>query len=517
MATTVTNPNYWTLTLTSNTASTFNFKFVVDITIGGVLVARIKQPKNMASAAHLSYEKIVKNYITISHKHKNTIVGTQYDSIHLMPQNAPNPTGTTLNDYIASYNSGDLRTVLLEFHEEYASSEGGAITLHEDTATAQTKAIINYANSWEDLKVFDLTKYDFDSASTPSKFLTERPTATTQPNELKGKIAQLTSANDYQTMAMFNERSTYFNTEDGRLLYKFYESVPTNIGGIADNHVGIISVWNGDKAGVEEPSLSTTEDKMLTYVACGGANVMKMDYAIYGGYKPTAAIKYYSLQYISTVGSGSSGRFANEIIQGEFIQIGSVGTTDFTLIGSADNVVGTTFYATGATTGTGFGVALEYEKLSEPYLFEMVSDANGNSSLYEGKNIAWKNKLGVWDYYFFDGAFTDKESYKRKTQRENIAGSWNAATFELNSYERGKVDKVEGIKQTTVNTRYVSDEWNVYLKGLLMSNEVQIIEGGKSYPINIKNGSFDVKTNLKDKLVQYSFTYEYAHDLKERV
>ena len=135
MATTVTNPNYWTLTLTSNTASVFNFKFVVDITIGGVLVARIKQPKNMEGAAHISYEKIVKNYITISHKHKNTITGTQYDSIHLMPQNAPNPTGTTLNDYIATFNSGDLRTVLLEFHEEYASSEGGAITLHEDTAT----------------------------------------------------------------------------------------------------------------------------------------------------------------------------------------------------------------------------------------------------------------------------------------------------------------------------------------------------------------------------------------------
>ena len=517
MATTVTNPNYWTLTLTSNTASVFNFKFVVDITIGGVLVARIKQPKNMEGAAHISYEKIVKNYITISHKHKNTITGTQYDSIHLMPQNAPNPTGTTLNDYIATFNSGDLRTVLLEFHEEYASSEGGAITLHEDTATAQTKAIINYANSWEDLKTFDLAKYDFDSASTPSKFLTERPTATTQPNELKGSVAQLTSANDYQTMAMFNERSTYFNTEDGRLLYKFYESVPTNIGGINDNYVGVISVWNGDKAGVEEPSLSSTEDKMLTYVACGGANVMKMDYAQYGGYTPTTAIKYYSLQYVSTVEIGDTQRNANKIKAGEFIEIINVGTTDWISIGASGNTVGSQFYATGNATGSGTGEAKEYEKLSEPYLFEMVSDANCNSSLYEGKNIAWKNKLGVWDYYFFDGAFTDKESYKRKTQRENISGSWNAATFELNSYERGKVDKVEGIKQTTVNTRYISDEWNTYLKGLLMSNEVQIIEGGKSYPINIKNGSFDVKTNLKDKLVQYSFTYEYAHDLKERV
>tara|TARA_R110002124_G_scaffold182166_1_gene349597 strand:- start:503 stop:2053 length:1551 start_codon:yes stop_codon:yes gene_type:complete len=516
MATTVTNPNYWTLTLTSNTTPVFNFKYVVDITIGGVLVARVKQPKNMAGSAHLSYEKIVKNYITISHKHKNTIVGTQYDSIHLMPQNAPNPTGTTLNDYIASFNSGDLRTVLLEFHEEYASTDGGTITLHEDTATAQTKALINYANSWEDQKIFDKTEFEFDTQATISKFITDRPTATIQPNDLKGKVAQLTSANDYQTMAMFNERSTFYTTENGRFLYKFYEEAPATLGA-DDNHVGVISVQNSDKAGIKAPDLSNSEDDYLVYLACGGANVNKMVYAQYGGYTPTASIKYYSLQYISTVVVSVTHRFAYDIKQGEHIQIISLGTTDFTLIGASSNTVGLNFYATGAGTGDGVGDAIEYGKLSEPYVFEMVSDANCNSSLYEGKNIAWKNKYGVWDYYFFDGAFTDKESYSRKTQRENIAGSWNAAAFELNTYERGKVDKVEGNKQTTVNTRYISEDWNVYLKGLLMSNEVQIIEGGKSYPINIKNSNFDVKTNLKDKLVQYSFNYEYAHALKQRV
>ena len=516
MATTVTNPNYWTLTLTSNTSSTFNFKFVVDITIGGVLVARIKQPKNMADSAHLSYEKIVKNYITISHKHKNTIVGTQYDSIHLMPQNAPNPTGATLNDYIASFNSGDLRTVLLEFHEEYASTEGGAITLHEDTATAQTKALINYANSWEDQKIFDLSKFDFDSTTPVSKFLTDRPTTTAQPNDLKGRVAQLTSANDYQTMAMFNERDTYFNTENGRLIYKFYEDVPDTLGA-SDNYVGVISVWNGDKAGVEQPDLSSTEDKALTYVACGGANVMKMDYAIYGGYKPTSAIKYYSLQYISTQEESQAEIHPHKIKAGEYIEITTVGSTDWVSIGAASNTLGVLFYATGLATGSGVGEVYEYEKLSEPYIFEMVSDANCNSSLYEGKNIAWKNKYGVWDYYFFDGATSDKESYKRKVQRENIAGSWNAAAFELNTYERGKVDKVEGNKQTNINTRYIGEEWNEHFKGLLMSNEVQIIEGGKSYPINIKDSSLNIKTNLKDKLVQYSFNYEYAHNLKARV
>ena len=398
MATTVTSPNYWTLTLTSNTASTYNFKFVVDITIGGVVVARIKQPKNLNNSAHLSFEKIVKNYINITHKHDNTIVGTQYDSIHLMPQNIPNPSGTTYNDFIASKNSGDLRTVLFKFYEEYASASGGAITIYASGASDITKAVINYANSWEDQRGFDLSRFDFDSASTPARFLTERPIETTNPNDLGGKVAQLTSATDYQSLAMFNEKDTYFNTENGRILYKFYEDKPATFGA-SDNYVGVISVQNNSAAGSETPTSSNTEDEYLIYLASGGANILKMKYAIYGGYQPTASIKYYTIEYISSVAIGSTIRDADEIIQGEHIEIITVGTTDYTSIGASSNTVGVKFYATGATTGTGQSRALEYEHLSKTYLFEMVSDANGNASKYAGKNIAWKNKEGVWSYY----------------------------------------------------------------------------------------------------------------------
>ena len=516
MATTVTSPNYWTLTLTSNTASTYNFKFVVDITIGGVVVARIKQPKNLNNSAHLSFEKIVKNYINITHKHDNTIIGTQYDSVHLMPQNIPNPTGTTYNDFIASKNSGDLRTVLFKFYEEYATSSGGAITISSSSASDITKAVINYANSWEDQRGFDLSRFDFDSASTPARFLTGRPTETTNPNYLSGKVAQLTSATDYQTLAMFNERGTYFNTENGRILYKFYEEKPATFGA-SDNHVGAISVQNAAVIGSESPSSSNTEDEFLIYLGSGGANVLKMKYAIYGGYQPTASIKYYTIQYIGTSEASTIEVSVDAIKQGEYVEIKTVGSTNWTLIGAGSSSVGVGFYATGSGTGTGVGNVIEYEKLSKPYLFEMVSDANGNASKYAGKNIAWKNKEGVWSYYYFDGASSDKESYKRKTQRENVAGSWNAATFTIDTFERGKVDKIEGAKLTTINTRYIDEAWNDHFKSLLMSNEVQIIEGGKSYPINIKNTTFDVKTNLKDKLVQYSFTYEYSHALKSIV
>ena len=515
MATTVTSPNYWTLTLTSDTASTYNFKFVVDITIGGVVVARIKQPKNLNNSAHLSFEKIVKNYIDITHKHDNTIVGTQYDSVHLMPQNIPNPTGTTYNDFIASKNSGDLRTVLFKFYEEYATTSGGAITISSSSASDITKAVINYANSWEDQKVFDLSRFDFDSASTPARFLTGRPTETTNPNDLSGKVAQLTSATDYQSLAMFNEKDTYFNTENGRILYKFYEDKPATFGA-SDNHVGVISVQNAAVIGSESPSSSNTEDEFLIYLGSGGANVLNMKYAIYGGYQPSASIKYYTIQYISTTEITATSTAITDIKAGDYVLVTSAGNSNWSAIGGGEDI-DTKFYATGSGTGTGVGNVIEYEKLSKTYLFEMVSDANGNASKYAGKNIAWKNKEGVWSYYYFDGASSDKESYKRKTQRENVAGSWNAATFTIDTFERGKVDKIEGAKLTTINTRYIDEAWNDHFKSLLMSNEVQIIEGGKSYPINIKNNTFDVKTNLKDKLVQYSFTYEYSHALKSIV
>jgi hypothetical protein len=58
-----------------------------------------------------------------------------------------------------------------------------------------------------------------------------------------------------------------------------------------------------------------------------------------------------------------------------------------------------------------------------------------------------------------------------------------------------------------------------------MSDEVMLINPVKEgddatksvpIPVNIKNTSLDYKTNLKDKLVQYSFTIEMAHDLKRR-
>ncbi len=47
-----------------------------------------------------------------------------------------------------------------------------------------------------------------------------------------------------------------------------------------------------------------------------------------------------------------------------------------------------------------------------------------------------------------------------------------------------------------------------------MSNEVMLVSSSNTLPVNIKDKSLAYKTTDNDKLIQYSFTFEFAHDLK---
>lgn len=116
MAIAHTKTNYWTLTLTTSTSPVYNYKFVVDIYVDSVKVVRLKQPRNEAGAAHINYERIVKDYVNMTNKHSNTITGAvDYDSIHLIPQNTTNPTGSTYHDYPISDNDGSLKLITFDF------------------------------------------------------------------------------------------------------------------------------------------------------------------------------------------------------------------------------------------------------------------------------------------------------------------------------------------------------------------------------------------------------------------
>jgi len=387
--------------------------------------------------------------------------------------------------------------------------------------------------------------YDFiylHEVQEESSFLTDLPAYTTKGNNTDGLIPHLTSFNDYRTFSFINTDEGDFDTQNGIIEYKFFTEAPvfeTQIGGggsqyqVPTNYTNRIDVDNDSANGSELPSDSNSDDERLVFAGVGCGNVKNLYYADRGGFRfdekteNQYGIKYYTVTYSSGERVFNGGKTVDKIKRGDRCYIRTVGDTDWTSFGAVTGTFGEVFYSNSSNvTGTG-EVELWYgTPSSKTYLFEIASDLNCNSTRFDEYSLAWKNKYGTWDYYMFDGEHSDVRNYNRQDQSQKVAGSWGASDFAIESYERGKVQKVGGTKQTTINTRFITDDYNDYFNGLLMSNEVLLLPKIKSdysnvddaaIPINIKDTSLSYKTNLKDKLVQYSFTFEYAHDLKQRV
>jgi len=527
MATTVTQSNYWMLKLTSDTTPVFNFKFVIEVYIDSVKQITLKQPKNTNGSAHVSYEKIMRDYIEVTHKHSNTITGNaSYDSIHLMPQNATVQSGI-VKDYPMSENTGTMKSVTFKFFEEYSTTLTGVISRSASSATDLTLRKINFANEWEDQMNFDTDLYCFNDARAGlGYFLTKLPTVTSEINTNAGFASTITSLNDYKTLSWLNSDEPPFDTQYGTIAIKFYEEAPkTQVisnRGIQTNYVGQITFINNATNGGHSPSSATTDSESLIYLGVGGGNVKNIVYPSRGGYQMGSNVNYYTVFYgESNINEIFTNKSGDNIKPGDFITIWVAGgTIDYTTIGAADNNQGTSFYATGTPSGTGTFKKTHTVPLSRTHLFE-VSRCNK----YEEFSLAWKNKFGTWDYYMFDGKSSESIGYDRKEFVDKLPGTWDAVNFDLNSYERGRRQIVEGSKSTTVSTRFITEDYNDYFNELMMSNEVILLtpvdegdDGVKQVPvpINIKDKSIEYKTTVNDKLVQYSFTFEYAHKLKTR-
>ena len=347
MALTVTRPNYWTITLDSDQTSQYKFKYVVNVKIGNSVQVTLRQSKNALGKAHFNIEKIIKNYFNITHKHANTITGSvDYDSIHLMPQNTTD-TGTASSpnrkDYPISKNNKDIITFTFDCYEEYSTTPDGAANL--GGLVVKNYIFINYANEWEDLMNFEEDLFGLNN-SMNGRFLSLLPYDTNRNNATANKIPHLTSYNDYKTFAWLNEFDTYFDTLNGGLVYMFFDDVPVfediDEESIPTNHVGMISVDNDTDNGGIAPNTTDEDDEYLLYAGVGGANVKNIKYPNRGGYQllDTSNVKYYTVYYGSTNVEDKAYNDASVIKAGDKIIIIGTGTTDFTLIGAANNNLG---------------------------------------------------------------------------------------------------------------------------------------------------------------------------------
>jgi hypothetical protein len=141
---------------------------------------------------------------------------------------------------------------------------------------------------------------------------------------------------------------------------------------------------------------------------------------------------------------------------------------------------------------------------------------------YPNVRIKWKNRYGQFDYFNFNMVSREGFQVETKTYQPQL-GTWTGTTLGYNGYDSSTLNYVSDSSQTlSVNTDWINQDYNDILKQLLVSDEIYwVYDEGVQYeddellrPITIKTDTIQFKTGVVDKVIQYSFDFDYGQQYK---
>jgi hypothetical protein len=135
---------------------------------------------------------------------------------------------------------------------------------------------------------------------------------------------------------------------------------------------------------------------------------------------------------------------------------------------------------------------------------------------YPNIRIKFKNRYGSFQYINMDMINRKSISSDKRTYQPQL-GSWTGRTLSYNEYDTQTLNYIVDSKQNILcNTNWLEEEWNEILKQLLVSTEIYwCLENTEEVkPLTIVTSNIQFKTGVVDKLIQYSFEFQYGQGYK---
>lgn len=122
--------------------------------------------------------------------------------------------------------------------------------------------------------------------------------------------------------------------------------------------------------------------------------------------------------------------------------------------------------------------------------------------------LTFINKFGAYqDLWMFKRSdlsiSKDEEEF-----RSNIISNGSYNTYE-HQYKTFNVNAKESL---TLNTGFYPEEYNKVFKEMMLSERVWIEYDDKTLPVKVKSNDFSFRTQLNDKLINYTIELEFAYD-----
>jgi hypothetical protein len=213
-----------------------------------------------------------------------------------------------------------------------------------------------------------------------------------------------------------------------------------------------------------------------------------------GGPQPTKIV------YTSNVGSGDYNVSSSTASTGQIYQY-PIGPAEsgFPITGS-----GLEYYTIQAYSGSSaLGTSIKYNIVC--------------NEKYPNVRVKFKNRFGQFDWINFNMVSRQSFGTERKTYQPQL-GSWESSTFSYNNYDTATQAYIVDSKQMlSVNTNWLSEDYNEIIKQLLVSDEIYWITdevSGALKPLTITTQNILFKTGVVDKLIQYQFDFQLGQPFK---
>ena len=143
---------------------------------------------------------------------------------------------------------------------------------------------------------------------------------------------------------------------------------------------------------------------------------------------------------------------------------------------------------------------------------------------YEPQRIIFKNRYGAFDQFDFGLVSRKTFTTNVKSYKQNALETPLYSTYD--TFKGDNLYYTEGGETLTVNTDYIDESFNEFFKGMLVSDEIYLVQskpeatrwedglGATLLPLVLTNNAFQQKTGVNDKLIQYTFDFRFSTPYK---
>ena len=134
---------------------------------------------------------------------------------------------------------------------------------------------------------------------------------------------------------------------------------------------------------------------------------------------------------------------------------------------------------------------------------------------YDAIKVTFYNRWGALQDLFFTAKHIQSIKTKEEDYKSNLI-DFSTLSYSTTRHQAQTFHK-QGKERITLNTGNVNEDYNEWIKELMLSEKVWMTKDSTVYPIKVTSSNFRERTSVNDKVFNYTIEAEYAFDKVQNI